>query len=53
MLAGGISTPEHAVEASKVADAIAIGAGLHYGRTTIKDIKRALADSGKEIRECG
>jgi len=50
VLCGGIGVPEHALEASKVSDAVAIGCALHYGNTTITAVKSALAQSGLAIR---
>jgi cyclase len=50
VLAGGIGTPEHAVEASGAANALAIGAALHSRSTTIPAVKAALAQAGHEVR---
>ena len=50
VLSGGIATPEQAQVAAWEADAIALGAGLHYGRTTIQAVKGALRAAGKCIR---
>ena len=50
ILAGGIGTPEQAVEAAGRADAIAIGAALHNGKTSISAVKAALAGAGKVVR---
>lgn len=50
VLAGGIGTPNQATQAAGVSDAIAIGAALHYGKTTIREVKEALMVAGKEVR---
>lgn len=50
VLAGGISTPSHVECAAGTADAIAIGSALHYGKTTIRQVKEALAKAGKQVR---
>ena len=50
ILAGGISDPAQAVRASAVADALAVGAGLHYGKTTIPALKAAIGAAGKPVR---
>lgn len=50
VLAGGIASAEHAVSAAQSADAIVLGAGLHYGRTSIPAIKTALASAGQVVR---
>ena len=50
VLAGGIGTPNQATQAARVSDAIAIGAALHYGKTTIREVKEALMGAGKEVR---
>lgn len=47
---GGIGHPRHAVEAAGMADGIAVGAALHYGKTTIRELKSALAVAGVEVR---
>lgn len=50
ILAGGIGTPEHATLAAGTADAIALGSALHYGKTSLGAVKRALEASGKTVR---
>lgn len=47
---GGIGSPEHAARASGKTSALAIGAALHYGRTTIAAVKAAIAAAGREVR---
>lgn len=50
ILAGGIASQEHVVQAAGSADAIAIGTALHYSKTTISEVKEALAKAGKQVR---
>ena len=50
VLAGGIGTPNQATQAAGVSDAIAIGTALHYGKTTIRQVKESLAQAGKTVR---
>lgn len=50
ILAGGIGTPAHAVEAATTTSGVAIGAALHYGKTTIGEVKAALREAGKVVR---
>jgi len=50
VLAGGIGTPAHAVEAATVASAICIGTALHFEKTSIGEVKSALAANGREVR---
>ena len=50
VLAGGIGSPEQAREAAEVADAVAIGAALHYGKTDIGAVKAALTGAGQVVR---
>ena len=52
VLAGGIGTPAQALEAAGVADAVALGSALHYGRTDIRAVKAALAGAGRVVRQC-
>ena len=50
VLAGGISSPQNALQAARASDAIAVGSALHSGRATVSGLKKALADAGKAIR---
>ena len=50
VLGGGIGTPQQALEAAGAADAIAVGAALHYGKTSIPAIKRAMQERGYVVR---
>ena len=51
---GGAGTLEHLAEALEVgADAVLCASILHYGRFTVEQIKRHLADAGVPIRPVG
>lgn len=48
---GGFSAPHHAVEAERAgASGVAIASALHYGKTTIKEIRQALSEAGIAVR---
>ena len=49
VLAGGIGHGTVA-DAARVADAVAVGAALHYGKTTIPALKAAIGAAGKPVR---
>ena len=50
--AGGFGKPDDAAKAWKAgASGVAIAGALHYGRTTLADIRRALANAGVPVRE--
>lgn len=50
---GGMGTIEHAIEAARVggADAVAMADVLHYGRTTVADIRQAALQAGLPVRK--
>ena len=50
VLGGGISSPQDAATASVAVDALAIGAALHQGMTTIRQLKDGLTAAGREVR---
>lgn len=50
VLSGGIGSSRTACDAAAVADAVAIGAALHYGRLSIAAVKTALAAHGWVVR---
>ena len=48
---GGCGSPSDVVAAVEAgADAVAVASALHYGRTTISDIKSAVREAGIEVR---
>jgi cyclase len=49
---GGMGTADHLVEVVKkgAADSVAIANVLHYGRMTLREIKRSITDAGLEVR---
>lgn len=51
VVSGGVHTPQECVTAIEwLADAVAVGAALHFGTTSIPAIKAALATAGHEVR---
>ena len=51
VFSGGLGSPADAVRAVEwYADAVAVGAALHYDKTTIGEIKAALTAAGHEVR---
>jgi len=50
VLAGGITSADHAIGAARVADAIAVGHALHCGKASIGGLKSAMGEAGIEMR---
>lgn len=49
---GGFGAPHHAIEAYEAgASGVAIASALHYGKTTIKEIRQELSEAGIAVRK--
>lgn len=50
LISGGIATAKAAAEVGWFVDGVSVGAGLHFGSTSIPELKRALVESGLPVR---